>query len=381
MKARYIGSLAAALVIAVTAAGCGGTQQQAGQATAVNAYKITASDTQVESSFAGSVIPQNKVAVHARVTGHVLEKYVQGGERVTAGQPLFKLDNRQYEASLASAQATAAQANAAYRNSELDLSRYQTLANEDAIARQTLDTQASTAAQNRAAYEAYEAQVKIAQDNLNDTVIYAPFDGTLEMDDVDLGTFVTAGSTTLVTLDSSDPVYVEFSMSEAEYLALMNKNGGQSSDQNVQNADNLQLKLADGSTYAYPGHIVQASKALDSSTGKLVMKAQFPNPDHLLLPGMYATVVSPGATLQNAILIPTKALTQVLDKSFVMVVQEDGKVKQVPVTVGSTQGAFTIINGGIQVGEEIVVDGLTKIRNGSEVKATLVSRDQLAAGK
>lgn len=370
MRFRFASSLLAAVVITVAVAGCGQQQQQSTDVL-VNSYKLTASNTAITTSFSGAVAAQNKVAVHARVSGHVIEKYVKGGEQVSAGQPLFKLDSRSYQAALASAQASVAQSSAAYQNSKRDLQRYATLANEDAIARQTLDTQQSTTEQNKAAVEANEAQVQIAQDNLNDTVVYAPFSGTLEMDDVDTGTYITAGSTALVTIDSTDPVFVEFSLSEAEYLNFM-KNGGNQAQTNKE----VQLKLADGTIYPYTGQIVQASKTLESSTGKMILKAQFQNPNNLLLPGMYATIISPGDVIPNAILVPTKAILQVLDKNFVMVIK-DGKVEQVPITINGSSGIYTIVTKGVSAGDEIVVDGLTKVKNGVDVKATELTKEQL----
>ena len=373
MKFYKSGVLTAAILMAIAAAGCGTTAQQGQSATAVNSYKITASDTQVPTSFTGNISAQTTAAVRARVSGHVVEKYVQGGETVVAGQPLFRLDARTYEANLANARASAAQANAAFVNADKDSERYRVLAEQGAVSQQTYDNQASTAAQSRAAYEASAAQVRLAEDNLEDTIVYAPFDGTLEMDDIDLGTFVTAGSTTLVTINSENPVAVDFSMSETEYLALMNGDDG------IGGGSNLQLQLSDGSIYAYTGSIVQAGKNIDTGTGKIQLKASFPNPDRLLLPGMYATVVAPGKTIRNAILVPSRALLQVLDKNFLMVVK-DGKIEQMPVQVGATQGIYTVVTGGIEAGAEIVVDGLTKVRNGSEVKATLLTKGQVESG-
>ena len=303
MKFRYSRMLAALVVSAVMVAGCGSNQQQAGDVS-VNAYKITASDAQVNQTYAGTVVAENSVAVHARVTGYVVEKYVKGGAQVVAGQP--------YEASLANAEAQAAQANATYKNAEVDLNRYETLAQQDAIAQQRVDTQRSTTEQAKAAYEAYQASVKIAQDNLGDTIVYAPYSGTLRMDDIDMGAFVQAGSTTLVTIDSIDPIFVEFSMTEEEYLDFMKNPTGDDS-----NGPNIQLKLADGDTYNQFGTIVQAAKSLDQSTGKLLLKASFPNPDHLLLPNMFATVISPGQKLKDAILVPSRAILQIMDKNFI----------------------------------------------------------------
>ena len=166
------------------------------------------------------------MAVHARVTGYVVEKFVKGGDQVVAGQPLYRIDSRQYESNVATAEANVARANADYKNAETDLDRYETLASQDAIARQRVDTQRSATEQAKAAVEAQQAALKIAQDNLGDTIIYAPYSGTLSMDAVDIGTFVNAGSTTLVTIDSVDPIFVEFSMTEQEYLEFMATRSG-----------------------------------------------------------------------------------------------------------------------------------------------------------
>ena len=375
MKFRYSRMLAALVVSAVMVAGCGSNQQQAGDVI-VNAYKITASDAQVNQTFAGTVVAENSVAVHARVSGYVVEKFVKGGEQVVAGQPLFRIDSRQYEASVANAEAQAAQANANMRNAEADLQRYETLAQQGAIAQQRADTQRSTYEQAKAAYEAYQASVKIAQDNLGDTIVYAPYSGTLRMDDIDTGTYVTAGSTTLVTIDSIDPIFVEFSMTEQEYLDFMKNPTGDDS-----NGPNIQLKLADGEVYNELGSIVQAAKSLDQSTGKLVLKASFPNPNHLLLPNMYATVISPGEKLKNAILVPNRAIVQIMDKNFIYVVNVDGVVEQKTVELGGTTDGETIIKSGLAPGDTIIVDGLTKVKNGMKVDAKLLSREQLKATK
>lgn len=375
MKFRYSRMLAALVMSAVMVAGCGNEQQQSGDV-AVNAYKITAGDAQVDQTFSGTVIAENSVAVHARVTGYVVEKYVKGGEQVVAGQPLYRIDSRQYEASLANAEAQAAQANATLKNAEVDLQRYESLAKEDAIAQQRVDTQRSTAEQAKAAYDAYEASVKIAQDNLGDTIVYAPYSGTLRMDDVDLGTFIQSGSTTLVTIDSIDPIFVEFSMTEQEYLDFMTNRSGDDTS-----GTDLQLKLADGQVYGEMGTIVQAAKSLDNSTGKLVLKASFPNPNHLLLPNMFATVVSPGEKLKNAILVPSRAILQIMDKNFIYVVNADGVVEQKAVELGGTTGGNTIVESGLSAGDTIIVDGLTKVKNGVKVNPTMLTKEQLKATK
>lgn len=376
MKSRYSRMLAVLAVSALLVAGCG-SQQQQGTDVAVNSYKIVSQNAQVDQTYTGTIKAENSVAVHARVTGYVVEKYVKGGDQVVAGQPLYRIDSRQYESNVATAEANVARANADYQNAETDLGRYETLASQDAIARQRVDTQRSAAEQAKAAVEAQQAALKIAQDNLGDTIIYAPYSGTLSMDAVDVGTFVNAGSTTLVTIDSVDPIFVEFSMTEQEYLEFMNNRSGDETS-----GTNLKLRLANGEEYkSGVGSVVQAARTLDPSTGKLILKASFPNPDHLLLPNMFATVISPGEQLTNAILVPTKAIVQIMDKNFVYVIGQDGTVSQKAIELGGTTGAFTIVKSGLVDGDEIVVDGLTKVKNGAKVQATELTKSQIETAK
>lgn len=376
MKSRYSRMLAVLAVSALLVAGCG-SQQHQGTDVAVNSYKIVSQNAQVDQTYTGTIKAENSVAVHARVTGYVVEKYVKGGDQVVAGQPLYRIDSRQYESNVATAEANVARANADYQNAETDLGRYETLASQDAIARQRVDTQRSAAEQAKAAVEAQQAALKIAQDNLGDTIIYAPYSGTLSMDAVDVGTFVNAGSTTLVTIDSVDPIFVEFSMTEQEYLEFMNNRSGDETS-----GTNLKLRLANGEEYkSGVGSVVQAARTLDPSTGKLILKASFPNPDHLLLPNMFATVISPGEQLTNAILVPTKAIVQIMDKNFVYVIGQDGTVSQKAIELGGTTGAFTIVKSGLADGDEIVVDGLTKVKNGAKVQATELTKSQIETAK
>ena len=376
MKSRYSRMLAVLAVSALLVAGCG-SQQQQGTDVAVNSYKIVSQNAQVDQTYTGTIKAENSVAVHARVTGYVVEKYIKGGDQVVAGQPLYRIDSRQYESNVATAEANVARANADYQNAETDLGRYETLASQDAIARQRVDTQRSAAEQAKAAVEAQQAALKIAQDNLGDTIIYAPYSGTLSMDAVDVGTFVNAGSTTLVTIDSVDPIFVEFSMTEQEYLEFMNSRSGDETS-----GTNLKLRLANGEEYkSGVGSVVQAARTLDPSTGKLILKASFPNPDHLLLPNMFATVISPGEQLTNAILVPTKAIVQIMDKNFVYVIGQDGTVSQKAIELGGTTGAFTIVKSGLVDGDEIVVDGLTKVKNGAKVQATELTKSQIETAK
>lgn len=217
--------------------------------------------------------------------------------------------------------------------------------------------------------EAARSQAAIAADNLSDTIVTAPFTGTLSMDDVNIGTFASAGTTPLVTISNADPLYVQFDMSESEYLSLVkNKNGTDTL------GDALKMRLADGSYYKETGKIVQINPSLTS--GQLTMKAAFENPDNVLVPGMYATIVSDAEVAKGSILVPTKALVQLLNKDMLDVVV-DGKVQQKAVKVGATFGIYTIIESGIDENDVIIVEGQNKVTVGQAVAPEETNREAL----
>ena len=231
------------------------------------------------------------------------------------------------------------------------------------------DTQKAAVSEYKSAVNAAQAQVQIARDNLNDTIVTAPFTGTLSMDDVNVGTYATAGTTPLVTISSSDPLYVQFDMSEAEYLNLVREHGGTSAL-----GDSLKLQLSDGSEYGYTGKIVQINPSMNG--GQISFKAAFPNPGNLLMPGMFTTVVSDSQVAANSLLVPTQAIIPLLDKNMVDVVV-GGKVVQKPVNVIGTYGLYSIISSGLNPGDEVIVAGQAKVVSGQAVQAVEVTKATL----
>lgn len=353
----------AVLTIAALLTGCGANKGTPQMAVSVNTYKLVAQDTPVTAEYSGMVTATDKVPVQPKISGRVLEKYVKGGDLVTAGQPLFRLDSRQYEAALAQAKATQAQAAANLANQQMNLRRYQTLADQDAISQQTVTDQAAATDQQNAVLDANAAQVQAAQDNLDDTIVYAPFDGKLNVDDVPVGTFATAGSTALVTISTQDPVYVEFSISEAEYLQMVKK----SPDAPGSWGEHLKLRLSDGTMYAEEGHVVQINHGMQGNTGTITVKAVFANPYNMLIPGLYATVVSDTQVQQKALLVPQRAVQQTLGKYFISVINSNGEVQNKEVVPGQKVGKFWIISSGLDEGDMIIVDGFQKAANAAQL--------------
>lgn len=367
--------LALALAASALLAGCGGQKQQAaGGAAQVKAMKVLQQDTPVVSEYAGQIAGKDEVKVQSKVSGRVVEKYFHGGDFVQAGQPLYRIDSRQYESAVLQAQATLAQSQATLANAQTDLGRDQELLASDAISEQQVTTQQANVNAYSAAAAANQALLQKAQQDLSDTVVYAPMSGQVSVDDVAIGTFATAGNTNLVTIGTTDPVFVTFSISETEYLKFRNIQQMQSgSDKGI----TVAIKLSDGTTYPLDGRIVQADRALTQNSGTLTVKALFGNPDGLLLPGMFARVKLTGETVPNAILVPQRAVQQLLDKTFVMVVGADGKSEARKIELGQQVGSYYIVKSGLSAEDTVVVEGLSSLTEGKELAVTMVTPEDM----
>ncbi|MBR1806685.1 MAG: efflux RND transporter periplasmic adaptor subunit [Selenomonadaceae bacterium] len=383
---------AAAIFVAssILLSGCGGQDEQK-QAQApkaqVKAMKVIQRDTPLASEYAGHLVGTEEVKVQSKVSGNVVEKFVRGGQTVEAGQLLYRIDSRQYESAVLRAQADLAQAKAVleqsiatYNNSLTDLRRDQELLKEAAIAEQVVATQEAkvradnaTCAANEAAIYACEAALKTALENLADTEIYAPMSGKLGVDDVAIGTFVSAGQTTLVTVGTPDPIFAQFSISESDYLHFMTVQGMQSEH----NPITVSITLADGKEYPFEGRIVEVDRELGNSTGSLIMKALFPNPSGLLMPGMFARIKLSGEVIPRAILVPQRSVQQLLGKSFVMVVGKDNKSEARTVELGDQVGSYFVVTSGINTDDTVVVEGLTNLREGVELDVKTVTAGEM----
>ena len=372
-KALLIG-LSLAVSTSFVVVGCGGKQQQAQmQGAQVKAMQVIQQDTPLTSEFAGQIVGKDEVKVQSKVSGNVVEKYVQGGQMVEAGQPLYRIDDRQYQSAVWQAQANLAQAQANLGNAKNDLGRYAELVQASAISRQTYDNQEATVKAYQAAADAANAMYIKARQDLADTTIYAPMSGQLAVDDVAVGTFATAGNTNLVTIGSSNPVYAQFNVSETDYLSYMGAM--------MQNGNRLKpvvtITLSDGTQYPLEGEIVESDRALTENTGTLTMKALFNNPNGMLMPGMFARVRLSGQTIPNAILVPQRAVQQLLGKSFVMVVNGDGKSEARPVTLGNKVGSYYIIKDGLTTADVVVVEGLSNLQEGVNLNVTMVTAEDM----
>lgn len=364
------------ILVGFLLAGCGSAPAQVTpKAVPVKAVKVIQQDVAKVHEYAGQIQGKNDVKIQARVSGNIVEKMVSGGDMVKAGQPLFRIDSIQYESTLLSAQAQLVQAEANWENSRLDTERYQSLLNAAAIAEQRLTTQKATERQNEAIVASYRALVKKAQDDVNSTLVVSPIDGRIDVNDVGIGTYVQAGTTTLVTVGAQDPVFVQFSMSENEYLNLRQV----SQDQVVNSGwgEDVAITLSNGAVYPLKGKVTQADRSLANNSGTLTLKASFANPEGILIPGMFARVKIAGVPVKNAVLVPQRAVQQVLDKALVMVVGEGSKAEPRPVILGDKVGSYYLVKEGLTVNDTIIVEGLTKAQEGMALDVTIVTPAEL----
>lgn len=365
------------LVVMLFAAGCGQQAVKGPQAVEVKAMQVIQKDTPVTYNFVGQVVATNEVKVQAKVSGNIVEKMVEGGAIVQQGQSLFRIDNRQLNAALLAARATLAQSQATLSNSQLDAQRYRQLAAQDAISQQVLDTALSVVQQNSAVVEANQANVQQAEANLQDALILSPIDGRIDVNDLSIGSFVTAGSTTMATLSSVDPVFVQFSMSEDEYLKFAQRGSGGGSPGDW--FGDLTLILSNGTQYPLKGRVEQVDRGLAQNTGTLTIKAGFANPQHILVPSMFARVVTQGETLSNALLIPQRAVQQLLGKTFVTVVGDGDKAESRPVVLGQQVDGYWVVQDGLTATDRVVVDGFQKAQPGTPLAITMIGPEDLQA--
>lgn len=376
-KMRAAALAAAACMGAVFLTGCGSSAQQKSSAVSVKAMKVVQQDTKVSHDYSGQVKSMDAVVIKPKVSGSIVEKYFKSGQPVTEGQALYKLDDRQYESEVLSARSNVDKALTNLNNSMIDLGRYQKLQASGAIAEQTLTTQEATVASNRSSYDDAEALLKKAQENLDDTVIRAPISGKLSVDDVAVGTYATAGNTALVSVGSINPIYVQFSISENEYLNFRMGPAPEDGNGERPKPPTATLTLSNGQKYDESTTNYIADRELSESTGTLTIKAIFNNDDNVLLPGMFARVTVEGQPLKDAILVPQRAVQQVLNKSFVIVVGADNKSVSKMVTLGDQVGSYYVVKSGLTKDDNVVVEGLTNLKEGQELNVTETNADEL----
>lgn len=364
--------VAVALLFLIFSSGCGKSQTGSAPPPVVKVIEVRQQSVPITMEFVGQVEALDEVQVRTRVSGQIVKRFVPGGQYVKQGQALFQIDPQVYEMNVLDASAQMADSEAALSRVRQNLARLERLVLADAISRQQYDNALAEEKQLIARVNSAQARLRRAELDLKDTIVVAPIEGQMDTTNLSVGNYVQQGVTVLVTISAPDPVLVRFSLSENEYLRLVRNESAVSQPDD----DPLQIALEDGSIYPFKGKVVQSDRGLASGTGTLTLKAKFPNPKGLLLPGMFARVQAVTETRSNAILVPQRAVQDLMGKPMITIVGEGEKTEMRAVTTGVRIGRMWLVEEGLKSGERIIVDGVQKVRPGETVKTETVPIEQ-----
>ncbi len=309
----------------------------------------------------------------ARVQGYLESIDYKDGAAVTKGTQLFGIERDIYQAQLDQNKAQLAKDQAVLAEAQINLTRYQTLAQQKSIASQQAEDQAAVVEQDKGTVGIDQANLETATINLGFTRVMAPFDGIVTNHQVDLGNLVGAsGPTTLATIVQTDPIYVNFTLSEPQILAIRRNNakaGRSISSSNLKYLSTIPIEigLQDEEGYPYKGNLDYASPQLDPSTGTIAVRAVFENKDDALLPGLFVRVRGPIGHLDKALLTRNDAIGTSQEGSYVLVVGADNVVERKIVKTGQRQGQLVIIESGLDPDDWVVIEGIQQAFPGAKV--------------
>ena len=333
----------------------------------VGVLKVEARATPLSVEIVGDIRAFREVELRPRVSGVIEKQMFRPGQMVREGEPLFLIDPRSLDSAVADAQARLIEAEAGLQRASEDVARYKPLLVDDAIPRQTYEQAVAAEKQAASLVESRREGVNRARIDRGFAEVRAPVNGQIGLQKVEVGGLASAGQTVLATVSSLDPVVVYFSVAETEYLAYARRFQAAARSGRLVSRP-VELLLSDGSLYTHPGKFDFADRAVNPQTGTLTLRAVFPNTEQLLRPGMTGRVRVTYDVAENAILIPQKAVTEMLGKQFVSVVGADAKVEQRAVKTGDRIGEQWLIEEGLKPGDTVVVEGVQKARPGSTVK-------------
>ncbi len=338
-------------------------------------------DVPVHVEAIGETRGNTEIEIRARVEGFIESVDFQEGTLVQKGQLLYSIDARPFEADLAQAQASVAEAEAELARTHQDVVRYEPLVAKNAIAREEYETAVALEKAAGAALEASKALADRARIDLSYTKVIAPEDGLVGKTEVYAGTLVGRGQSTLLTrISRIDPIHVRFTFSEKDYLEYARKKGSGTA-QHEGDGLPFELLLADGTVHPQPGRPVFVDRTVDPRTGTILVEASFPNPDHIVRPGQYARVRVVTEVKPGALLVPQGCVQELQGVYSVMVVSPENKVEQRLVQPGRRMRSLWLIDSGLKSGEHVVVEGLQKIRPGIQVEPQTVLIEEEGAAR
>ncbi|MDQ2044227.1 efflux RND transporter periplasmic adaptor subunit [Pseudoalteromonas sp. 20-92] len=362
-----------ALVGSVALTGCDQATEQsqasAPQAVPVGVLTLKSQALTLKKELPGRISAFQIAEIRPQVSGIVQSRLFVEGKEVKQGQALYQIDPATFEADLAASEASVARAEASIASSKSKASRYGELLKIKAVSQQDFDEADAAYKQANAELLTAKAQLKSAQINLDYSHVSSPISGQISKSSVTVGALVSANqSTALATVTQLDPIYIDLTQSSNELTQLKKAiaSGRLGIDANSQT--DVELIMEDGSAYSHKGTLQFSEVTVDPSTGSVTLRAKFPNPEKLLLPGMYARASIVEGVKADAILVPQRGVSRNnKGEPTAMVVSKDNKVESRVLKVDRTVGSDWLVTDGLSDGDKLIVEGLQKIRLGAPV--------------
>ncbi|HEU4554269.1 MAG TPA: efflux RND transporter periplasmic adaptor subunit [Chitinophaga sp.] len=364
MKNEFVVIICALGMLSWTA--CKGPAQKGAPAmppTPVNTVVVQEAPAIYYDKYPATVVALNSVELRAQVSGFITGIFFKEGEVVPKGKALYEIDRRKYEAAVRQAEANIMSARANLNRAQKDMDRYQRLAEQDAIARQTLDNATATLETNRSQLAAAEASLLAARTDLDYSVINAPFTGRIGISQVKLGAQVSPGSTLLNTISSENPIGVDFVVNQTEIGRFANMQG-----KTIPASDStFRLQLPDGSLYKHAGKIIAIDRGVDAQTGTIKVRIEFENPNDELKDGMSCVLNVLNDLSGQRVIIPYKAVTEQMGEFFVFVAKDSIAVER-KVHLGPKMRDQVVVTDGVAPGDQLITEGFQRLRDSGRIQ-------------
>lgn len=352
--------------LAITLTGCSEPQEpRQTNPVAVSVVVLEASEIRPSRDFVARTAASAKADITPRIEAEIREILFTEGAQVSQGELLIRLEDTRASADLQQADAELSAARAEMESATRNLRRGEEVSEKGFLSAADLDKLKDRFSAAESRLQAAQAAVQKAGSNLEYAEIRAPFDGWIGRLNYDVGAVVSPSTGPITSVLVTDPVYVEFQVNEADFVSFRRR--GAESKEAFSKSLGLSLTLPDGERYEQGGVLDFADVQTDASTGTVAMRAVFPNPDAVLVPGLYVTLRVEGQSGEAKVLVPQVAVQETLEGTFVLVVDDQNQVVQHFIQTGAREGALLVVNTGLEAGDRVIVEGLQKVRPGVTV--------------
>ena len=351
----------ASLIVLATLTGCSSKEEKtAPPPPGVTVAPVLQQDVPIHQEWVGTMVGNVDAEIRPKVDGFLLTRVYTEGSYVEKGQAMFQLDKRQAQAAVEQAAGNLERARASLNQAQIDVRRYTPLVAQRAVSQAELDKATSMERGASATLDADQAVLDNAKLNLGWTTVTSPISGIAGVAKVGIGDLMTP-ATVMTTISNVNPIYVDVSVGEQDYMRFTREKSSSATRQN------LELILGDGTVYPRPGKVLFVNREVDSRTGTIQVRGEFPNPGNVLRPGQYARIRVVTEFRKGALLIPQQAVSELQGVYQVGVVGADNKVAIKTVKLGPLYGDMWVVDSGLQLGESVIVDGSQRVKSGMTV--------------